>query len=505
MRAYEERDILIIGAGAIGCAVAGKLARYDLDILVIEKDSDVAGETSGRNSAVVHAGFNNEPGTLMAELCVEGNRGFEALCRRLDVPYRKTGKLVAATREEEIPGLEALYEKGIRNGCRGIRMIGPEEAREMVPGVNAVKALYSRETAITNPFLYCVALAENAAENGVEFRFCEKVTGVSAGGTGSDGSRVEGPGTESDRSACGYVVETTQGTYHSKIIVNCAGLGAPEIAAMAGAGKYDIFPCRGQYCILDVDKDAVLPMPVYPAPGAGGGGLGVHLTPTIEGNVILGPSAEYIDEKDDYAVTADVIERLIGETGELLPAASGLRVIGSYSGIRPKLTPPDVGGYSDFIIREEDGFPGFISLVGIESPGLTASWPIAGRVASIVEERLGPSKKEDWIGTRRDIPRFRDLDDASREALIEKDPEYGEIFCRCRKISKAEIRAAAENRLGVRTMSAIKYRAWATTGRCSGGYCMPKIADFLVREYGMDPSEILYRNEGSNMFIGEVK
>ena len=486
MKNMQEFDIIIIGAGAVGCAVARKLASFDVGVLVIEKDSDVAGETSGRNSAVVHAGFNNRPGTLMAELCVEGSNVFEEICRQLDVPFKRTGKLVVATCEEEIPGVEGLYRQGMANGCEGLEMISGRRAKELVPGVKAVKALYSPNTGITNPFLYCVAMAENAAANGVCFRFGEEVKGV-------------------HRLQEGYEVVTDRGVYHSKIIVNCAGLGAPAVSAMAGGPKYDMYPCRGEYCILDVDSGGILGMPVYPAPAAGIGGLGVHLTPTIEGNVILGPSAEYIDSDEDYSVTAEVMGELVEQADSLVENVTGLGLIGSYSGIRPKLTPPQTGGYSDFIVQEEEHLPGFINMIGIESPGLTSSWPMACMTAEIISRRMELRQKDGFDPTHRFPPRLRDLDETQRAALIAENPEYGEVICRCRKISKAEIRAAIENPLGVRTMSAIKYRAWATTGRCNGGYCMPKIAGILIGEYGMKPEEILYRDKGSNMFTGEVK
>ena len=486
MRTDNVYDIVIIGAGAIGCAVARKLSFYDAKVLVLEKNSDVAGETSGRNSAVVHAGFNNRPGSLMAKFCVEGNKGFEELCRELDVPFKRTGKLVAATCEEEIPGITGLYEQGLANGCEGLELIDGQKAAELVPGVNAVKALYSKNSGITNPFLYCVSMAENAAENGVSFRFNEAVKEV---------RYVAGA----------YEIVTSEDVYGSNVIINCAGLDAPAIAKSAGAGTYDIYPCRGEYCILDVDKDQKLPMPVYPAPHAGIGGLGVHLTPTIEGNILLGPSAEYIDDNDDYATTSEVCRSLMEEAGKLVSGVTDINLIGAYSGIRPKLTSPEVGGYSDFIIKSEPSLPGFIDLIGIESPGLTASWPIANMVFDLVSEHLDLKQDADAVRTHHTFKKIREADEETKAELIRKDPEYGQIICRCRKVSKAEIRAALSNPLGVKTLAGVKYRAWPTTGRCNGGYCMPKIVDIMINEFGIKAEDILYRDTGSNMFTGEVK
>lgn len=487
----NKYDILIIGAGAVGCALAWELSRFDVRVGVIEKNSDVAGETTGRNSAVVHAGFNNRPGSLMAKFCVEGNQGFEALAAELGVPYKKTGKLVVALNQEDVASLEKLYDQGVANGCQGLEIIDAARVAEMMPGVGGYKALWSPETAITSPFLYCVALANNAAVNGVDFFLDHEVTAINRVG-------------EEYHIVCGKNADTGDDeVYVSNIIVNCAGLGAAHIASMAGVDKYAIYPCRGQYYILDVDKDGIVEMPVYPAPQAGIGGLGVHLTPTIEGNVIIGPSAEYIEENDDYSATADVMEKLYTEALQLLPAVKALKPIGNYAGIRPKQAPPGEGGYWDFVISED--LPGLINLIGIESPGLTASIPIARHVIELIKKGQALLKKCQAPLCVPLQPTFRNCSFEEQAQLIKDNPEYGDIVCRCRKITKAEIRAAIENPLGVKTVSGIKYRAWATTGRCNGGYCLPKIAEILVEEYGLNPEEIRYRNEGSEMFTGAVK
>lgn len=487
-------DIIIIGAGAVGCAIARELSRYDLSVVVLEKECDVAGGTSGRNSAVVHAGFNNRPGSRMAEFCVRGNEGFAQVCKALDVPYRKTGKLIVALTEDDLPSLQRIYEQGLANGCRDLALIGPSEMEKLVPGVPGIRAMYSPHTAITDPFLYTVALAENAHENGVEFRFNTEVTGIRRG---------VGPSR--------FGVQTADGILWCSMLVNSAGLGAAAVSSMLGIAVPAVYPCRGEYYILDKASSASLPMPVYPAPAAGIGGLGVHLTPTVHGNVIIGPSAEYIGETDDYSCTRPVMDQLLTEARELMPSVDVGKVIGNFSGIRPKLAGPSEGGYHDFLIEEPK--PGFIHLLGIESPGLTASVPIGEEVCRMVIADLTrlpgkgrvPGKKTDFCGTRRGIIRFREQSPEVQARLIESDPEYGEIFCRCQRISKREIRQAIENPLGARSISAIKYRAWPTTGRCNGGYCLPKIVDLLIREYGMKPEEITYRSAGSEMFTGSVK
>lgn len=481
----KQYDVVIIGAGAVGCAIARELSRFELRIAVLEKECDVAAATSGRNSAVVHAGFNNKPGSLMARLCVEGNLGFEALCRELDVPYRKTGKVLVAFDEEDLAILRKTIAQGVKNGCEGLRLIDAEELRTLAPGVGGIGGMHSPNTAIFSPFDYCIALAENAAVNGAEFRFNSPVIGI-------------------ERRETGFAVQTPSEEFRSTLLINCAGLYSDKISEMAGVPGYHIYPCRGEYYILDKVADK-LPIPAYPAPKPGIGGLGVHLTPTIDGNLIIGPSAEYIDEREDYACTSKIMDKLFTEAKQLLPSLERRDIIGNYAGIRPKQAPPGEGGFRDFVIQEEESCPGLINLIGIESPGLTASMPIARMVRDIVGNTLTLCDKPDFIAERKGSVRFRDLPEEEQARLIAEDPEYGEIVCRCQKVTKREVRQAIENPLGARSISAIKYRAWATTGRCNGGYCLTRIVNMLVDEYGMKPEEITYRGEGGKMFAGVVK
>lgn len=479
-------DVVVVGAGAVGCAVARELSRYRLKVTVLEKECDVAGGTSGRNSAVVHAGFNNKTGSLMAKLCVEGNRGFEGLCKELDIPYRKTGKLLIAFDEEDLQILRNMVAQGERNGCEGLRMIDAEELHAMAPRVGGIGAMYSPNTAIFDPFVYCIALAENAAVNGVQFAFEHPVEAI---------ERTDG----------GFLIRTPQDEYACRYVINCAGLYCDRISEMAGVAGYHIYPCRGEYYILDQIADEMLDIPAYPAPKPHIGGLGVHLTPTIHGNLIIGPSAEYIDQREDYACTGETMEKLFREAKMLLPSIERKHIIGNYSGIRPKQAPPGEGGFRDFTIKEEESCPGLINLIGIESPGLTASVPIARMVCDLLARHETLEEKADFIARRKGHIRFSQQTPEEQARLIEEDPEYGEIVCRCQKVTKHEIREAIENPLGARSISAIKYRAWATTGRCNGGYCLTRIVDMLVNEYGMAPEEICYRSRGSELFSGEVK
>ena len=486
MSMKNQFDVLIVGAGAVGCASARELSRSRLKIAVLDKEADVAAGTSGRNSAVVHAGFNNKPGTLMAQLCVEGNEGFEALCAELDVPYNKTGKLLVAFSEGEMEVLARLVRQGETNGCKGLRLVDQEEVQRLAPNVGGIGGMYSPNTAIFDPFLYTIALAENAAANGAEFFLNHEVTAIRK----EDGL---------------FVVTTPKGEFRTRVLINSAGLYSDKISAMAGVDEYRIYPCRGEYLILDKIAGEYLDIPVYPAPAPGIGGLGVHLTPTIHGNIIVGPNAEYINEREDYATVQETLDQLFTEAQQLLPLLQRKDIIGSYTGIRPKLAGPKEGGFRDFVIKEEPAVENLINLVGIESPGITASMPIARRVAAMVADKLAPEANDDFCPTRQGILRFADQTPEKKAELIAQDPDYGEIICRCQQVTKKEIRQAIENPLGARTIAAIKYRAWPTTGRCQGGYCLTRIVEMLEKEYGVKIEEVSQRGEGSELFTGRVK
>lgn len=332
-------DVIIIGAGAVGCSIARELSRYEIRTLVLEKECDVAYGTSGRMSGVVHAGFNNKTGTLMAKFCVEGNKGFEGICKELDIPYKKTGKVLVAFDEDDRKALEGIIARGIENGCEGLRLIGEEEIRAIVPGIGGIGGMLSPNTAIFDPFEFCIAHAENAMDNGVDFSFNSEVISI-------------------DKTNGFFSVHTAKGDYQGNYIVNSAGLYCDKISAMLGVDHYTIYPCRGQYYILDKIADEFLDIPAYPVPKPGIGGLGVHLTPTIDGNIIIGPSAEYQEEPDDYATTPDVLDKLFSEARALLPAIERKYIIGNYCGIRPKQAPPGEGGFRDFVIKEEEECPG---------------------------------------------------------------------------------------------------------------------------------------------------
>jgi len=479
-------DIIIIGGGAVGCAIAYTLARYDVRIALLERNPDVAMGTSGKNSAVAHAGFNNRPGSLMAKRCVEGSTRFERICKTLDVPYKRTGKLVVGFNDDDGDIIDQILADGRRNGCTGLERIDGAKIRELEPGIAGTSALYSANTAVFDPFLYTIHLCEAAIQNGASVYLNNEVTAIQK---------------END----GFTVTTSQDEYHGAILINSAGLYADAVAAMAGDPSFTVYPCRGEYFILDTVAAEFLSRPVYPVPRKGVGGLGVHLTTTVDGNVLIGPSAEYIDSKEDYASTQAMMDDLFREAQQLLPALRPDMIIGAYTGIRAKLVPKGQANYGDFVIEESKTVENLINLVGIESPGLTASMPIAEMVADLVKAKRALQKKTDYKADYRGPLVFAGLDPESQDALIAGDPDYGSIVCRCKTVTKAEIVQALQNPLGVQSLAGVKNRVHATRGRCQGGYCMSKITDIFIKERGIAPENIAFRRPGDLPLLGYAK
>ena len=477
-------DVIVIGAGVTGSAVARELSRRQGRFLVVERASDVCEGTSKANSAIVHAGFDAEPGTLKAKMNVRGNQLMDQIAQELDVPFSRVGAFVVCLREEEMPKLEELYQRGLKNGVPDLELLTGDEAKALEPNLTdeVCGALWARTSGIVCPFALTLGLAESAAKNGVEFSFDTAVTGL-------------------EQIPEGWLVKTNQGDFTARAVVNAAGVYADEVHNWVCGEKLSITPRKGEYCLLDKTAGGHVGRTIFQLPGKYG--KGVLVSPTIHGNLLIGPSAEYIQSPEDTASTRQVMDQLFLQARQLLPALEKGQIIGAYAGLRPKLAPPGEGGYRDFVIREDK--PGFVNLVGIESPGLTASLPIARRVAALVGGSLDLSPRADFQARRRGIRRFRDQSPAAQAALIAADPDYGEVVCRCQTVTRAELRQAVENPLGVRTLAGIKYRAWATTGRCQGGYCLPKIAQMLVEDYGLAPEDVTYRGEGSPLFAGRVK
>lgn len=477
-------DILIIGAGVVGCALAREFSKYELKTVVVERESDVCCGSSKGNSGVLHTGLYYKKGSLKARLCVEGRLTFPKLAEELGVPHNFCGKHVVARTEAEIKELKRLKDVGEANGVRGLTIISGEELKKREPNVEAVAALHSPVAGIVSPYLFTIALAENALSNGVNFYFNTRVSGI---------KQVDG----------GFEVATTQGDFYADIIVNSAGLYADRIAAMLGLDQYQLHPCRGEYLVLDKGCRGLINGMVYPVPPKIAGVLGVHLTPTIEGNLLIGPSAEFIDEREDTSTTKGRMLQLMTEAKELLPSIPFDAIIYAFSGIRPKITPPEEKEARDFIIQEN--LEGFINLIGIESPGLTASPAIAKMVVQMVMEKRDMKGKKSFNPTRREPVRFHELPWEKQFALLNEDSAYGEVVCRCEHVTKREILTALNNPFGGRTLATVKYRTRAGMGRCHGGFCLPRIVEILEKEYGMAAEEMMLKNRDSPLFVGRTK
>lgn len=485
---FSGYDVLIIGGGVVGNAIARELSRYKLDVAVVEKELDVSMGASSRNSGVLHSGIHYKPGTLRARVNVRGNEMMKGLCKELKVKIRYIGKLTVARDHEDMDTLYSLKEQGEANGVQGLEILNREQMRMKQPGVEGISALWSPTTGIICPYGLTIALAENAKTNGVDFFLGREVTGITRNGNG-------------------FRVKTSSGEhFETMVLINAAGLFSDRICAMVGIHDYKIYPCRGEYLILDKRLQGSLSVLVYPAPGKGGSGLGIHLTSTVDGNILIGPSNEYVEGTEDVACTAQILAQLKEEGRELLPEVSAADFIRSFSGLRAKQTPPEVGGFKDFVIEKRDDVPGFINLVGIESPGLTSSPAIAFMVRDYVSELLPLKKKDGFVAERPGrAESFSELSNEEKADLVEENPDYGEIVCRCEQITKKEVLDAIQNPLVVKTIAAIKYRSRAMMGRCQGGFCLPRIVQILEKEFGYNPGDFLLFSPGSHLFKGRIR
>lgn len=478
-------DVAIVGGGVVGSAIAHELSRYQLSVVVLERAADVARGTSGKNSGVVHTGINVPTGSVKAKYNVAGARMFEQYCADLDVPFVRCGKLIVALGEAEVPDLETLMARGVANGVPDLEIIDGATLKKMEPNIEGAAALNVPTAAIVCPYSLTIALAESSSAAGVEIMLDTPVIDIN----GEEGA---------------YDLETPRGTVKASLIINSAGLSSDKVARMVGVTRWRIWPCRGEYLILDKSKGDLINSMVYPVPPKGGAGLGVHITPTTDGNILLGPSADYTNDGDDVRTTAKIRRQLLTEAAEFLPGLSPRDVITAYSGMRPKLVPSKVGGFGDFVIEEVPESPGVMHLVGIESPGLTAAPAIAEKVSGWVRERIpakaNPAFKTKWSS----VHRTREDEQEVISGLISEDAAYGEIVCRCEMITRREVADSINNELHAASLNAIKYRSRATMGRCQGGFCGPRIVDLLI-ESGKDPAAITLNGGDSWLFTGSTE
>lgn len=476
----QKTDVVVIGAGAVGCAVARELSRYHVDVTVVEKNEDVGGDASKSNSAIIHTGYDASPDTLESQLVVAANPMYDTITKDLDVPFKRIGGILPAMSEEQFEKLPAILEKSFRNRVYDVEYKSGEELLKMEPNLNpkVLGGLYIPRESIIDPFILVQAYAENANENGVTFLLGTKVTGIRYAE-----QRITG-------------VETTAGPIETKYVINCAGQYCDEIAEMAGKAEYHVIPRKGQFYILDKNTSCkvnhiVLPIPTKITKGK-------LMCPTIHGNMLVGPTAEDQPSKTDRSTTREGLESIERDVKNLIPNVQIRDTITQYCGLRPNRIPE--GLHFDMY----DDLKGYINLSGVRSTGLTLSAAMGKYVVMQMQYHGADLKlKDDYIAKRRGIVRFRELDRTQQEKLVREDPRYGNIVCRCETVTEAEILDAIRRPLGARSMDAVKRRVRAGMGRCQAGFCGPRVLEILARELGCDPSELNKNEPGSYMVAGK--
>lgn len=473
-------DIIIIGAGVIGCAVARELSRYQASVLVLEKNEDVCTGTSKANSAIVHSGYDAPNGTLKAKFNVKGNAMMDQLTRELDVPFKRIGSLTVCTDEAQIPLLEELRARGGRNGVEGLRVLDREAVSALEPNIGdeVVAALYAPTAGIICPFKLTIALAESACVNGVKFAFDTKVERIYA-----DGGM--------------WHVVTERGDYTAKAVVNAAGVYADEFNNMVSRRKLHITPRRGDYILLDRSAEGCVRHTVFQLPTRLG--KGVLVTPTVHGNTIIGPTAVDIDDKESTATTAAGIGEVIAKSANSVKNLPVRQVITSFVGLRAH-----EDGH-EFVLGECEDAAGFYNCAGIESPGLSAAPAIGAYTAELIRDRLSLKANGDFIAERKDILDPKTLTIEERNALIQKEPAYGTIVCRCEGVTEGEILDAIRRPLGARSLDGVKRRTRAGMGRCQAGFCSPRVMALLRSELGVALTDVTKSGGGSYMVCARTK
>lgn len=484
----DRYDVVVIGAGIVGAMVARELSKYTLAVAVVDKESDVGMGQSTSNSAVIHSGHDPQPGTAKARFNVRGNQLWFEIARELEIPIERSGALIVAVGDEEKAGIEPLAERGRANGVP-VEILSAAEALEKEPllTVETTGALWTPTAGVVDPFQGVVGAAENAAENGVEFLFDTEVHGA-----------VVENGTL-------RALETSAGRIETRVCINAAGVHSDEIMHMAGVHpEFEITARRGEYFVFDESALAVSTV-LFPMPSEKG--KGILVTRTTHGNTMVGPNSDYVGDKEDHSTTEEGMNLILEGARRLVPAVSPRGVIATFAGLRATgnhRPAPERG--RDFLIERSAEVAGLINLAGVESPGFVAAPAIAEHAIELVRESgLELAPKSDWKRTRRAIPRFRDLPHERRAELIEEDPAFGRIVCRCEEVTEGEILRAIHAPIPATTYDAIKRRTWLGTGRCQGSFDYPRTMEILARELGLSMTEVTKKGPGSVFLYRRTK
>lgn len=469
-------DIIIIGAGVNGCFIARDAARYNLKILVLEKENDVGNLTTAANSAIIHSGYDPHPHTLKAKLNVLGNQMYDTVCQDLDIEFERIGSLTIATNDEEVAALDFLVERANENQVP-VEILDADEVIKKEPYItkNVRKALYAKTAAIINPFELCVGLMENAMDNGVELRLNTEVQAIKK---------------ENDV----FQVITNKGEFQSKIIVNAAGVHADEVNNMINNQKLVIKPRKGEYFVLDHFKEPYVNHVLFTIPSKKG--KGVLVTPTTHGNYLIGPSSDFIEDKEDYSTNKEVLDLVIENAKRVVDYIPKNMIVRQYAGLRAYHES------DDFVINEQDKF---INVLGMQSPGLASAPATSKMVIEMISKLIKLEVNPRFNPVRRPLYRLKEQEIAKRKAIIKANPSFGNIICRCEEVSEGEIVDAIHRNCGARTIKGVKKRVRPGAGKCQGGFCESHIIRILARELKVDMKDILYDGVGSNILLASTK
>ena len=472
-------DFVIIGAGVVGGFVARALSRYNASVCILEKENDVAMGATRANSAIVHAGYDAKEGTLKALLNVRGSEMMENTCRELGVKYKNNGSLVVGFNDDDRAHLEELLIRGNKNGVKGLKVIDRDEilTLEKNIGDNVTVALHAPTGGIVCPYELCMAAVGNAMDNGVNLRCGFNVTKI-------------------EKTNFGYRVWSNDEFIDARVVINCAGIYSDEIAAMVGDTSFSVNARRGEYMLLDRECGDLISHTVFRCPSKMG--KGILVTPTVDGNILLGPTAEDIDDKEDKKTTQAGLDTIRAKATEQVSGVNLGKVITSFTGLR------SVGSTGDFIINSTTD--GFINVAGIESPGLTSAPAIGEYVVDMIRDLgIELSEKDSYNPIRRPMHYFKELDIDGKNEVIKEHPEFAHIICRCETVSEGEILEAIRTNPKPSDIDGVKRRTRATMGRCQGGFCTPYIVELLSKELGIKYEEVTKFGGNSFVNIGKTK
>jgi len=473
------KDVVIIGAGISGASVARELARYKLDVVVLERENDVSNGSTKANSAIVHAGYDAKEGSLMGKYNALGNAMFDKLSEELDIPFKRCGSLVLAFSEEERAHLEDLMERGKINNIPQMKVIEKEEIKKIEPNISddVVAALLAETAGIVGPWELTTGMLENAIENGVSLEVNQEVVDI---------KKIEN----------GFRVVTGKGHFDTKVVINAAGVYADKIHNMVSEPTYKIVPRRGQYFVMDKTQGELVDRVIFQCPTKVG--KGVLVTPTVHGNLLLGPDAEDLNDREDISTTGEQLSFVRNNATKSIKGIQFRESIRNFAGLRAQCDR------DDFVVEEAVDAPGFIDVGGIKSPGLTSAPAIGVDVAKMVAKKLDAKEDTDFDPIRKQIV-FMEMSNEEKSELIKENPAYGRVICRCENITEGEIVDSIHRKAGATTVDGVKKRCRPGMGRCQGGFCGPRVQEIIARELNMSLEDVMQDSTDSYILTGATK